>query len=520
MRIPRTRESDGGGRPDGRQGSALKGAALWALLMAACALLPGADAPLPPEKPGPNGLELMAQERYQEALPALDSELLQHPGSLALGVARAKCLLELGRWDEALAYTRGLTAKNPAQDDTRILEGDCLFFLFRPREALARYEPLLKSERWGAVVLPKVVNACLALGQEAEALDAIRSAQSSGVAMRDAVLGARFRIEEDPAAKLAALRNIQAVQPDSPGLAEEMALYTALAAGPKPLNTPPSSYPTSTKVKEIGREMCIPAKIGGKRHWFGFDTGSETLLVNADMPRKLGLGLVTSTVYEGWGYEGKRKSAYVVLESMEVAGRTLTRVPAVVNTRDSEFSTNKAGYLGLQPFLHDVVLYDRRGGRFGLWPAGSTPSAILGSRGTVLPVLWGRTLPLVPVKLQGHGPYPFLLDTGAPWSLLAAQYAPYLGIRVNSGKYGNLHALGMSGAFSSGVTEDVTLGLGDRTYPLLVAFVTEVPQRLPVPVYGILGRDILNGFKMVFDCPGNTVTLVPYDAPPARGSGK
>ena len=50
---------------------------------------------------------------------------------------------------------------------------------------------------------------------------------------------------------------------------------------------------------------------------------------------------------------------------------------------------------------------------------------------------------------------------------------------------------------------------GIRT-PAPIAFLTDVPQRFAVPCYGILGRDFLNRFRMVFDGPGGTVTLVRY----------
>ena len=38
----------------------------------------------------------------------------------------------------------------------------------------------------------------------------------------------------------------------------------------------------------------------------------------------------------------------------------------------------------------------------------------------------------------------------------------------------------------------------------------DVPQSFSVPVYGILGRDILNRFRMVIDSPNSKLILVPY----------
>jgi hypothetical protein len=195
---------------------------------------------------------------------------------------------------------------------------------------------------------------------------------------------------------------------------------------------------------------------------------------------------------------------------MEASGRRLENVPVLVNKRDVEFWTKKGGYFGMGPFLKDVVLYDRRKGVFGLWPAGTPHSALLGEGGVTLPVLWCRGLPLAPVTLQDGEPHPFLLDTGAPYTLLDKERVARLGIKVNSGKYRNIHGVGMSGAFASSIAESVVIGVAGERYIRRLALVTEIPQSFPVPVYGILGRDTLNDFKMVFDGPGATVTLKKY----------
>ena len=53
--------------------------------------------------------------------------------------------------------------------------------------------------------------------------------------------------------------------------------------------------------------------------------------------------------------------------------------------------------------------------------------------------------------------------------------------------------------------------MGPKSYDRRIIFVTDVPQRFPVPLYGILGRDILNDYRMVFDGPGGQVVLQAYD---------
>ncbi len=457
----------------------------------------------------PAGLELVAQGRFEEALPVLDEEIKATPQEEDLGAAKARCLLELGRWPEALAAARDLAARLPAGEEARILLGDTLLLNFRPREAAVVYGTVPPSSPQASAVLAKRVAALAASGDDHGALAAFAKARADGVPVSDRMLASVARLQDDPRARLALLKELAARQPEDGALKGEVKVWEALVARSPAAVTP--AYPGASKLKEIGREPSVPVRLDGKKgYWLALDTGGDNVLVNEDTARKLHLPVLAKTQYLGWGYKGPQVTTVVLLDRLDVAGRTLANLPAVVNQRDAEFWTNKAGYVGLSPFLDGAVEYDRRGGHFGLYPSGTSPEAILGRPCAVLPVLWFRGMPLVPVMLQGRGPFPFLLDTGAPWSLLAAQHVGSLGIRVNSGKYGNLKGWGLSGAFSAGVSEQVHIGVAGVQYDRPVAFVTEVPQSFPVPVYGILGRDILDDFAIMFDGPGGRAAFAKY----------
>ncbi len=456
------------------------------------------------------GLALLKEGRFDDAAAELELEVRRRPDDLGLRAAWVKSLVEGGRWIEALAAAKETSERAPADPEARLMFGDCLFLDFRAEEALAVWRPVLRDERWRALALPKMVNAALGLGRRAEALSLIARAEAEGVPPSADLLSLKARALDDPADKLAVLKAIARIAPGSQALAEQVRLYEALApVGPVRIASP-AKFPGSTQLREIYREPSLKVVLNGKKTWLALDTGAESLLVNADLAHKLRLPELGPVSLEGWGYQGPRQSRSVLISRLEIAGMTVTQQPAVINVRDSEFWTNKGGYLGLSPFAGFVTYYDRRHGRFALWPKGTPPEQLLGEKGTTLPLLWVEGVPLVQVRLQGRGPFPFLLDTGAPYTLLASQYVPKLGIRINSGKYGNLYGLGFSGAFSSGLAEQVTLEFAGRVFHEPVAPVTEVPQRFPLPLWGILGRDILNRYRMVFDGPGNTVTVVPY----------
>jgi hypothetical protein len=467
---------------------------------------PGGQAP-PPSK----GVELMNQGRFEEALPILDEEVKADPGSFRIGKARANCLVHLGRWREALEAASGLVQKFPEEPEAAILKGDCLFLTFRPALAIEAYTPVLADPRWGPSALGKAAVAALALNDPRQALALIQSGRRQGIPVTGAILQAEFRAEDDPSRKLAVLRELVAREAGNESYRDEVALYEALASKEAPANAPPAQYPGETAVREIYREPSLRVTLGEKREaWLALDTGSERALLNDDLARKLKLPELSSAAYRGWGYQGARDTRVVLLDRLQVAGRVLTGLPVLVNKRDAEFWTKKAGYIGLGPFLGDAVLYDRRKGVFALWPPGTPHAQLLGEGGHTLPVLWYRGLPLIPVSLQGGEPHPFLLDTGAPYTLLDRERSARLGIKVKSGKYRNVHGLGLSGAFSASVVEGIVVDVGSRSFVRPLALVTEIPQEFPVPLYGILGRDLLNEFKIVFDAPAGTVSLKSY----------
>ncbi len=482
----------------------LSGVLLWAL--------GGFQGQVPPsQETRARALALLQEQRFDEAAPLLDALAAADPGDLRLAIARTKVLLERGLWPEALASAEDLAHRFPGHPEPALLLGDLRFFSFDVRGALESYRTAFGDPAWSEKALQKAAAAALARGDEETVAAWVAEARLSGLPVPPAAEAAALRTDPDPARRLSRLQGLLARLPAREDLRNEVALWTAIleAGGGR---RPRLELPGKTAVREIYGEPSLRVTLNGTRGtWMAFDTGSESLLLNEDSSRRMGLSPVGRSAVEGWGYRGTQARPVVILDSLEIAGMRAEKVPALENPRDSEFWSNKAGYVGLWPFLSACVLYDRRGGVFEVHPPGTPPSTLLGQEGFTLPVLWYRAVPLVPVKLAGRGPFPFLLDTGAPLTLLSRRFAARIGIRANTGKYGKLYGLGQSGGFTSGVAEQVFFELGPRRYERRVIFVTDIPDRFPVPLYGILGRDVLNDYKMVFDGPACRVTLVPYD---------
>jgi hypothetical protein len=232
-----------------------------------------------------------------------------------------------------------------------------------------------------------------------------------------------------------------------------------------------------------------------------FDTGSESLKLSEKTVRRAGGAPMGEGAVAGMGESGARLLQRAVLPRIRFGGLQVSNTAVFVGLPVT----------GLGPFLGGVTVWDRRRSRFTLWPAGTSPEKALGvAEGLTLPVLFVRGVPLVQVLVNGKGPYPFLLDTGASSTILAGQFAALLRVRVNSAKYRPPVGKGASGMFLGGFAENVVLALGDDSIPYPWIWVSEVPQRFTVPVYGILGRDVLLGYRILFDGPNARITLVRY----------
>lgn len=153
------------------------------------------------------------------------------------------------------------------------------------------------------------------------------------------------------------------------------------------------------------------------------------------------------------------------------------------------------------------------------FPAGPTtgePSAACGAGGPLVPlrvVQTGEaTLALVEVSLQGQGPFPFALDTGASSSVVDLDVATRLGL-PRSGTTRDV--IGVIGEQTVPLAEVASWRLGDvELGPTRVALV-DLPEPGQGPgLDGLLGSDVLSRFGcVVVDYANRRLEL-----PPATGT--
>jgi predicted aspartyl protease len=105
------------------------------------------------------------------------------------------------------------------------------------------------------------------------------------------------------------------------------------------------------------------------------------------------------------------------------------------------------------------------------------------------------SLVLVPVYLNGSGPYQFLLDTGATHTVLASRVAKKL--KLSDGRMERLITAGGAIPVSIGSLEE--LRIGQIRIPKAQVAVADLALLGNLNVDGILGADYLQWFSVVID---------------------
>ena len=112
---------------------------------------------------------------------------------------------------------------------------------------------------------------------------------------------------------------------------------------------------------------------------------------------------------------------------------------------------------------------------------------------------------IVPVKLNGKGPFRFVLDTGASGSVVTPKAAKALGLHGS----GTAKAIGAGGSTDVMLTRLDSLELGGEKVTGLTLAIDEMKDvSAVVPnLDGIVGYDFLRRFVLEIDYPASTLRL-------------
>ncbi len=108
----------------------------------------------------------------------------------------------------------------------------------------------------------------------------------------------------------------------------------------------------------------------------------------------------------------------------------------------------------------------------------------------------------------------FLVDTGASRTTLLDKDAIFLGIDYSNLKKHNQNVSGIGGSVETFTIDDAILILGSKQIHLSVFVVRHALENLNkedkikiLRIPSLLGRDVINGFRLVFDRQDNKIFL-------------
>lgn len=255
--------------------------------------------------------------------------------------------------------------------------------------------------------------------------------------------------------------------------------------------------------------LLVPCEVNGAGPFeFILDSGATTCLVSRELAERLGVEATGSR--EGTGAGGKITLGIGTLRTLSVGAAIQSNVRVGITDeleRIGRFVGAKIfGILGFNFLRNYRVTVD--------YPALVVRLSSPGDEGRVrgdsvaFRIAPTRPLLLLPVSVNGRGPYRFALDTGSSMSSIAPELARELGMpTTEAGEAG----LGAGGALEVAFARADSIALGgsivngvDLTVP---AFFPMLSQAAGARLDGALGYNFLRRFRVTLDYPGSAVLL-------------
>lgn len=114
---------------------------------------------------------------------------------------------------------------------------------------------------------------------------------------------------------------------------------------------------------------------------------------------------------------------------------------------------------------------------------------------------------VVPVRINGQGPYPFVLDTGATVTCVDDELASSLSLPEVRGVVGTAAGVGGQGGLSLVSVDSLSIA-GVRAYELEACVIDlEHLSGMGLELDGLIGLNVLMEFRVTLDFERNIVTL-------------
>lgn len=121
---------------------------------------------------------------------------------------------------------------------------------------------------------------------------------------------------------------------------------------------------------------------------------------------------------------------------------------------------------------------------------------------------------IVPVMIDGKGPYDFVLDTGATLTCIGESLANELALPEPRGVFGRGATIGGSGNMRLVQIESLRIGETEATNVMACAVDLSNIRQLGLDVRGLLGLNVLKNFRVTLDFQRKLMRLDPNTRSP------
>jgi predicted aspartyl protease len=243
---------------------------------------------------------------------------------------------------------------------------------------------------------------------------------------------------------------------------------------------------------------------------FALDTGAAQPVVVPEIARDLGIRVDETKAAMGAG--GPIEVGFIRIDEFAVGAAVRRDVRAIVSAEvervGAAIGSRLDGVIGYEFLRHFCVTIDYSRQLLALADAAAEGPRLPPKAHFPLRIAHAsKPLLLVDAKVNGSGPHPFVLDTGASTCVLARQLTAQLGIC--SRRVAAMTGGGGTVAAAGGVLQSLAIeGAKVENLPVAIAdFLEALSRVVEVDLAGIVGFNFLRHFVVTIDYPGSEVRL-------------
>lgn len=256
--------------------------------------------------------------------------------------------------------------------------------------------------------------------------------------------------------------------------------------------------------------ILLPVHVNGKGPFeFILDTGAAQSVLTPELARELGIASIGSR--EGMGAGGKVTIHLGNVESLAIGSAHRAALQVGITDELERIGVvlgiKIGGTTGYDFLKHFRMTIDYTSQRLRLEQDNPSQPPGVAVEFQMAP---HKPLVIIPVHVNGYGPFQFVLDTGASASAIAPELAVRLGIPAATSQSAGL---GAGGAVKLSVAKLESLRVGTAPSQSLTVIVPEMLAPLGEAVGtrldGIVGYDYLRNFRVTVDYPQGQLVLGP-----------